>query len=296
MRVLITGGSGLVGQKLTKLLNSKGHDVAWLSRSKRSVDGVRVFQWNVKEQTIDLDAIEWADGVIHLAGAGVADKRWTEARKAEILMSRTLSTKLLYTAIAESKKKPEAFVSASAVGYYGFTTSDIWLNESSPSGNDFLADVTVAWEHEIQQIATLGVPTSWIRIGIVLSRDGGALAEMTKPPVVAPLGSGNQWMPWIHESDLCQLFLHALHNKLQGAINGVAPKPELHSNFMRTLAKAASKLYLPIPAPTFVLRIALGEMADMLTNGTRVSTDHALETGFEFQHPSLKEALTDLYQ
>ena len=296
MHVLITGGSGLVGQQLTKLLKAEGHEVAWLSRSKRSTKDVHTFQWNVDRQTIDAEAIEWADGIVHLAGAGVADKRWTNSRKQEILTSRTESTKLLYSAISQSKKKPEAFVSASAIGYYGFTTSDLWLDENSPSGNGFLADVTVAWEQEIKQIATLGLPTSWIRIGIVLSRNGGALAEMTKPPVLAPLGSGNQWMPWIHESDLCYLFMHALEQKHKGAINGVAPNPELHKDFIRSLASSASKPYLPIPAPEFVLRLVLGEMAGMLVNGTRISAQHAKEIGFSFRYPTLNEALTSLYQ
>ncbi len=296
MKVLITGGSGLVGKRLSEILAKQGCEIGWLSRSKRSIDQIRVFQWDVHAQTIDQKAIEWADGIIHLAGAGVADKRWTEARKKEILESRTLSTRLLKTAIEAANNKPTVFVSASAIGFYGFKTSDAWLTESSPAGNEFLAKVTVDWEKEVQEIEKLGITTSWIRVGIVLSKEGGALVEMTKPPVVAPLGSGKQWMPWIHIDDLCLLFAHALNNNLIGALNGVAPNPTLHHVFMKSLSKAASKVYLPIGVPAFALRIAVGEMAGMLTEGTRVSAKHTLSTGYTFQYPMLEDALNEIYQ
>lgn len=296
MKVLITGGSGLVGRRLSELLLQQGHEVGWLSRSNKLVDNIRIFTWNVNAQTIDKKAIEWADGIIHLAGAGVADKRWTTSRKKEILESRTHSTRLLKSAIEQSTNKPSVFVSASAIGYYEFTTSNKWLTENSTAGTGFLAQVTIDWENEIKTIQELEIATSWIRIGIVLSKNGGALAEMTKPPIVAPLGSGKQWMPWIHIDDLCFLFIHALNNKLNGAFNGVAPKPTVHNEFMKSLAKSASKIYLPIGVPAIALRVAVGEMAGMLTEGTRVSADHTISTGFIFNYPTLSSALNEIYQ
>jgi uncharacterized protein (TIGR01777 family) len=296
MNVLITGGSGLVGSYLTKLLTEKGHQVSWLSRTPGEKDGIKRYAWNVKAGTIDQEAIRNAEAIIHLAGAGVADKRWTASRKAEILESRTQSTKLLYRELELLRKAPIPFVSASAIGYYGFSTSDAILDENSAPGTDFLAKVTKAWEDEVSKIETLGHTVSKIRIGIVLSTDGGALKEMTAPPVVAPLGSGKQWMPWIHMHDLCLLFMHALENNLSGPFNAVSPQPERHVDFMKSIAKAARKPYLGIPAPTFVLKIALGEMADMLVNGTRISAQRIQSTGFEFRFPDLDDALTELYQ
>ena len=189
--ILITGGSGLIGQKITQLLEEKDYAVAWLSRSSKKR---KSFVWDINTQTIDPEAMEWADAVIHLAGAGVADQRWTAERKQEILQSRTKSTALLHQAIEKAEAKPTTFISASAVGYYGFNTGTKLVDETSPAGNDFLAQVVIAWENEVKKIESLHLRTVMLRIGIVLDADGGALAEMLKPPVAAPLGSGDQWM------------------------------------------------------------------------------------------------------
>lgn len=296
MNVLITGGSGLVGSYLTKLLKEKGYSVSWLSRTPGEKDGIKRYAWDIDAGTIDQEAFRNADAIIHLAGAGVADKRWTASRKKEILESRTQSTKLLYRELELLRKEPIPFVSASAIGYYGFSTSDAILDENSETGTDFLAKVTKAWEDEVSKIESLGHAVSKIRIGIVLSREGGALKEMTAPPVVAPLGTGKQWMPWIHMHDLCLLFIHALEQKLSGPFNAVAPHPERHADFMKAIAKASEKPYLGIPVPTFVLKIVLGEMADMLVNGTRISAERVQSTGFEFHFPKLDRALAELYQ
>lgn len=210
--ILITGGSGLIGNKITQQLESEGLSVAWLSRNPKKYTQ-KSFAWDIDKNTIDQSAIEWADGIIHLAGEGVADKRWTEERKKEILESRTQSTSLLHSAIKNAKNKPTAFVSASAVGFYGFDTGDKSVDENTKPGTDFLAQVVVAWENEVKKITEMGLRTVLLRIGIVLDKDGGALKEMMKPPVAAPLGSGKQWMSWIVIDDLARMFSFAVKNE-----------------------------------------------------------------------------------
>jgi uncharacterized protein (TIGR01777 family) len=292
--ILITGGSGLVGKQITALLESKGYVVAWLSRSAQARTH---FLWDVTAQTIDPQAMEWADAVIHLAGEGVAEKRWTAARKKSILDSRTQSTQLVHSAIEQAEKKPLAFISASAIGYYGFQTGATLVEESSPSGTDFLADVVIAWEQEVKKIEALAVRCVLLRIGIVLDAKGGALGEMLKPPVAAPLGSGDQWMSWIHVADLAKLFVFALEKTtLQGIYNAVGPQPATNQQLTKEAAAAKGKLYLGIGVPGFALKLVLGEMAAMVLGGNRVSSQKIQKAGFEFEFPELGAALKDIFR
>lgn len=291
--ILITGGSGLVGKAITQILEKNGYQVAWLSRGLQQK---KSFLWDVEKQEIDQNAIEWSDAIIHLAGTGVAEKRWTCERKKDILKSRTESTRLLCEAIQKANKKPEAFISASAVGFYGFDTGDTLKTEDAQPGNDFLAEVVVAWEAEVEKIEALGVRTAILRIGIVLDKIGGALGEMLKPPVAAPLGSGEQWMSWIHIQDLARLFVFALENPdMKGKYNAVAPNPVKNKELTREAAKAKGKIFLDVGVPEFVLKLILGEMAAMVLGGNRVSAEKTLETNFQFEFPSLNLALKDLF-
>lgn len=293
--ILITGGSGLIGTKITRLLEAKGYAVAWLSRTAQ--EDQKSFSWDIAKQEIDPEAVEWADAVIHLAGAGVADKRWTPERKQEILQSRTQSTALLYRAIETAEKKPLTFISASAVGYYGFNTGAKLVDESTPAGNDFLAQVVTAWEDEVKNIETLGLRTVMLRIGIVLDSEGGALGEMLKPPVAAPLGSGDQWMSWIHISDLAQMFVFALEKTtLQGIYNAVGPNPATNQQLTKEAAKAKGKPYVGMGVPGFLLHLILGEMAAMVLGGNRVSNQKIQKAGFEYEFESLPEAMKDLFR
>ena len=292
--ILITGGSGLVGRRITAQLERKGYQVGWLSRSAQ----VRThFLWDVAQQTIDSQAMEWADAVIHLAGEGVAEKRWTAVRKKSILDSRTHSTQLLHTAIQQAEKKPLAFISASAIGFYGFQTGATLVEESSPAGTDFLADVVVAWEQEVKKIEALAVRCVLLRIGIVLDAKGGALGEMLKPPVAAPLGSGDQWMSWIHVEDLARLFVFALEKTtLQGIYNAVGPNPATNQQLTKEAAAAKGKPYVGIGVPGFALKLVLGEMAAMVLGGNRVSSQKIQKAGFEFEFPELGAALKDIFR
>lgn len=291
--VLISGGSGMIGQRITTLLEARGVAVAWLSRSSKAQ---KSFVWDVEKGEIDPAALEWADAIIHLAGAGVADQRWTESRKKEIFESRTKSTALLYKAIDVAENKPDVFISASAIGYYGLDTGTTLVQENSAPGSDFLAEVVKAWEGEVKKIEKLNLRTVMIRIGIVLDAHGGALAEMLKPPVAAPLGSGDQWMSWIHVEDLANLFIFALEKTtLQGVFNGVAPNPATNQRLTQEAARAKGKTYIGLGVPPFALKLVLGEMAAIVLGGNRVSSQKIQKAGFEFEYPELQKALKQIY-
>jgi len=293
--ILITGGSGLVGKKITLLLERKDYTVAWLSRNPEKYSQ-KSFAWDVDKYTMDPEAITWADGIIHLAGEGVADKRWTASRKKAILESRTNSTALLLETIEKSDEKPEAFISASAVGYYGFNTGDTLMDENGAAGNDFLAHVVIAWEDQVKKIEALGIRTVMLRIGIVLDNKGGALVEMLKPPLAAPLGNGQQWMSWIAIDDLARMFFFALENKeVKGIYNAVGPKPASNEELTQKAAKKAGKLFMGMGIPGFVLKLVLGEMAQMVLGGNKVSSQKIKEAGFEFRYPNLEAALEKIY-
>jgi uncharacterized protein len=294
--ILITGASGLIGSRLTTLLTEKGYQVSHLGRRKQ-VGKVKSFTWDIDRNIIDPMAFEGIDGIIHLAGAGVADKRWTKSRKQEIMNSRTRSTRLLYDALSLRSHQVKTVVSASAIGYYGFDRDEIFTEQSSP-GVDFLAQVTYAWEQEADKIASLGIRLAKVRVGIVLSKEGGALKEIMKPVqffVGAPLGTGKQYQSWIHIDDICAIFIKALEDgSIQGAVNGVAPNPVTNKDLTKAIAKVLKKpLFLP-PVPTFVMKLLLGEMADIVVKGSRVSPEKILSQGFRFAFTDVNEAVNDL--
>ena len=211
--ILLTGGTGVVGRRLTQLLLQQGYRVAILSRSSQVIPNVKVYQWDVKQGQLDPQALAEADHIIHLAGAGVAEQRWTDARKTEIMDSRTMSTQLLATHLRRAPQRVKSFIAASAIGYYGDDTGSQPLTEASPLGEGFLAQVVEAWEAAENEIAVLGIRTVKLRIGVVLALAGGALPELARPirfGVGAPLGSGKQYISWIHLDDLCRMFIQAL--------------------------------------------------------------------------------------
>ncbi len=296
--ILITGGTGLVGSRLTELLLEKGHKVKYLSRSAGVKNGIQSYKWDINKSEIDSEAFKEVDGIIHLAGAGVADKKWTAERKKEILESRTNSTSLLRNTLNSIDHQVTSFVSASAIGYYGWDTGGVWVKEGSRFGDDFLATVTKAWEEEVDQIAELGIRTAKLRIGIVFSEKGGALYELAKPIKMgagAPLGSGDQYMSWIHIDDLCKMFIHATESSdVEGVFNAVGPNPETNQVITKKVAKVLDKpCFLP-NVPSFILKIILGKRAAMILGGSRVSSEKIVTTGFQFSYPELEPALKDL--
>jgi len=294
--ILITGGSGLVGKELSQLLSRQGHTIIHLSR--RPTNGsFKTFHWDIKRGEIAPEAITSASAIIHLAGAGVADKRWNAQRKKEIYDSRISSTKLLREKVNRLNPQLEYFLSASAIGYYGWDTGDEIVNESTGRGEGFLADVVEDWEREVSAFDEVGVKNGKLRIGIVLSDKGGALSVMAKPIkwlVGAPLGSGGQYMSWIHISDLCRIFSFMLEKRITSAVNAVAPHPETNSAFTKKLAFYLKKpLCLP-NVPEFALRLMVGEMADMIIGGSKISSRLIEDKGYNFKFRTLEEAFEDL--
>ncbi len=293
-KVLITGASGLIGSTLSELL-SKNHSIVQLGRSKRE-NKDSSFVWDIKKNEIEPNAFDEDSTIVHLAGSNVGDKRWTSSWKKEILDSRIRSTRLLFDTIKKNNRSIKTFVSASAIGYYGFESDSVFEEESIP-GEDFLAQVTKRWEDEVDKIKSLGIRVVKIRIGIVLSEKGGALDKMVLPikyGVGSPLGSGQQYLSWIHIDDLCGIFAKAIEDeKMNGAYNAVSSWVT-NSEMTKAIAKTLKKpLWLP-NVPSFVLKIILGEMADIVLNGSKVSSEKIKNAGFRFQYSVLENALKDL--
>jgi len=296
--ILITGASGLIGTRLIKNLMEKGHRVSVLSRQNSNFKGVSTFNWDIDKQLIDLKAFEGIDTIIHLAGAGIADKRWTKQRKQEIVDSRIRSTQLLYHTIDAIKANVKTFISASAVGYYG-DRNDEMLYEESESGTGFLADCCKQWEAAVDEGLKSGIRVVKLRIGIVLSKQGGALSELARPVsffVGAPLGSGKQWMPWIHLTDLVSIFEKAIENSdYSGTFNACTPFPVTNYEFTKILAKKLFRPVWPVNVPEFVLKTMLGEMSTVILNSTRTSPQKLMDIGFRFRYQGLDAALSEIY-
>ncbi|CAN5192596.1 TIGR01777 family oxidoreductase [soil metagenome] len=297
--VLITGGTGSIGRRLTQLLQQQGYHVSLLSRSPKSIPDVRVYQWDIKKGHIDPQAIATADHIIHLAGEGIADERWTDERKDDILNSRTQSTELLAQALAKNQHAVKSFIGASAIGYYGGDTNDIPLTETSQGGSDFLAQVVRAWERAEDQIAAQGIRTVKLRTGVALTMDGGALPKLVQPIRLgagAPIGSGQQYVSWIHLDDLCQLYIQALKEpSWQGVYNAVAPNPVTNESLTRAIAQALHRPLLLPNIPTFAIKLLYGEMAIVVTGGNYVLNKRiSEETDFVYKYADLTKALESL--
>lgn len=302
--VLITGGTGLIGTELTRLLLERGYKVIILSRNpSRSRDNEQVTHahWDVNKQTIDINALQQADYIVHLAGANVAGKRWTAARKKEILESRTRSSELLYQSLKNHPHKVKKFISASATGYYGENQEDQpAFRENDPPASDYLGTTCVAWENSVLKVESLGIPIVFFRTGIALSTKGGALKEFYKPlrfGFATIMGSGEQWVSWIHLHDLVRLYFNAIvNNQLQGAYNAVAPNPVRHRELIMAMAKAAKgSSFITLHVPAAALKLALGEMSVEILKSVRVSSEKIQDLGFVFSHPTITAAMEQLY-
>ncbi|MEM6724987.1 MAG: TIGR01777 family oxidoreductase [Bacteroidota bacterium] len=295
--ILISGGSGLVGSRLSILLKEKGHQVRHLSRSPKPNAPFPSFKWNIPEQYIDPAALEGVDVIIHLAGAGIADKRWTDARKALIISSRVESTRLLYRTIHKMEHPPESFLAAAAVGFYGDRADELLTEESGP-GSGFLAESCIAWENALDELDHPSVRLVKLRIGIVMSTQGGALEKMLlsfHARLGTYFGSGKQFYPWVHIDDLSNMFIWGMENAaISGTYNAVAPEPQRNKALTEKIAKALEKPSLIVPAPEFGLRLAMGEMADVVMVSANVSNEKIAKAGFEYAHPELVAALKDL--
>jgi len=298
--VLITGGSGLAGRHLTSMLLAERYTVAHLSRKQAQFGKVRVFRWDPEKEIIDPVIFDGVDYIIHLAGANISEKRWTKKRKQEIVTSRVDSAKLLHKIVIENAVDLKAFISASAIGYYGTLTSEKIFTEEDPPANDFLGTTCKLWEEAADMFEQSGIRTVKIRSAMVLEKSDSALTKLmtaAKWHLFPVLGGGRQYMPWIHISDLCNIYLKALQDdKMEGAYNAVAPQHVTFREFMSSLASAMNKSGFRPTVSSVLLKIILGEMADILLNGSRVSSGKIIKTGCQFTFDSLDKALKDLFK
>ena len=294
--VLISGGSGFIGRHLTALLIAKGYSVSILSRSeKQNKENVFYYKWDVVNQTIDEKAVLNADFIIHLAGENIAEQRWTAKRKAAIIDSREQSILLLYSVLKKNNKKLDAFISASAVGIYGAVNGEEICTEDMPPANDFLGYTCQKWEDSLDFIENLNSRTVMIRTGLVLGKNEGFLKKLTplfKYRLGSALGSGKQYMPWIHVDDLCAIYYQAIINPaMSGPYNAAINDNTTNSVFSKTLACVFGySIWLP-NVPAFVLKLFMGQMAIIVLTGRRVSSDKIEQTGFKFQFKNLEGAL-----
>lgn len=295
--ILITGGTGLVGQRLSQLLTTQGDKVIHLSRKENLNATYPAYQWDLKKGTIDLKAIEQADYIVHLAGANVADQRWTKSYKKIIIDSRVKSAALLQKAIQEAEYKPKAVIAASAVGYYG-NRGETLLTETSSKGKGFLSDVVEDWEIALNDFNPLVERTVFLRVGIVLSTQGGALAKMLPSYYVrtgAYFGNGQQYYAWIHIDDLCKMFIKGIKDAtMKGIYNAVAPNPVTNKTLAYKIADALDKPSIILPTPAFGLRFAMGEMSSIVLDGANVSAQKIMNAGFKFDYSEVLPALKDL--
>lgn len=297
--ILMAGGSGLIGQKLQERFLAQGHEVRLLGRGYRGKEHENKFYWDPAEGVMDEAALGGVTWLINLAGEAVAGKKWTETRRRTIIDSRVISTRLLWQAMARTGYVPQKVVAASAVGYYGTVTTDHIFTETDGPGEGFLSEVCVKWETETDCFRTeLHVPTVTLRIGVVLSAEGGALQEIAKPTrrfMGTVPGSGKQWVPWIHIDDLADIIQHTLENpEVQGVYNAVAPVYTNFEEWVHAAAKSLGKRVAPVHIPGVAVALAMGEQAEIVLEGSRVSAEKIMDTGFSFRFTDIQFACDDL--
>lgn len=296
--ILISGATGLVGQHLIPLLQRQGHHIRALVRKETTISGVQTYVWDVEQQYAPLEAFENIDTIIHLAGAGIADRRWTNARKKQLIDSRVASAQLLYKCAQQCKAPLKTFITASAVGYYG-DRGEEFLTEDSNAGKDFLAKCCLEWEKAAKIGISLGVRVVQIRLGLILSKAGGVLQTLEKPIhyyVGAPLGNGKQWMPWIHLTDVIRIFIKAVTDeRMFGPYNACAPSPVNNKIFTQTLAKKLNRPCWPFQVPAFILKLILGERSILPLMSSNIIQDKLPTIGFTYQYVKLENALDECY-
>jgi len=295
--VLITGGSGLIGRYLTSLLLERGYRVAHLSRNVNQFGVVRVFRWNPEKKILDPVVFEGIDYIVHLAGANMGQSRWTPERKKEIVSSRVESAILLHKVINENKISLKAFITGYGTGYYGSVTSDRIFTEEDPSSTDFTGTVCRLMEDAAALFHESGIRTVKLRTGVVLEKNNNALTKMLmteKFGFLARAGSGNQYMPWIHITDLCNIYLKAIEeDTMTGSYNAVSPQHTTHSDFVNELGRVLNKTVITVPA--FTVTMMFGEMSVIALKGSRVSSKKIIDAGYRFVFDDLHEALKDIF-
>ncbi len=294
--ILLTGGSGFIGKKLSDLLINQGYTISILSRTERKASAaITYYKWNIKNNYIDEDSVLKADYIIHLAGEGIAEKKWSNKRKKEIIDSREKPIDLIYSVLKKHNKSLDAFVSASAVGIYGAFTSENICTEETPAANDFLGETCQKWETATECIKSLGIRTVIIRTGLVLGKGDGFLKKLIplfKYRLGSIIGTGKQYMPWIHIDDLCHIYLLAITNtNMNGPYNAGVADNTNNTIFSKALANVYGySIWLP-KVPSFIIRLIMGEMSKIVLTGQRISTQKIENAGFKFKYSNLEPAL-----
>jgi hypothetical protein len=294
-RIVITGATGLIGSQLSNLLEDEGYDVVHLTRDRKKGDRAKSFVWDPSGSYADSDAFRDGDILIHLAGANLGSGRWTDKRKGEIISSRVNTGALLFSKTAGAGIIPAAYITASAIGYYGAVTAQRIFTESDPPAEDFLGDTCRRWEEAAQPFVEKGVRVVKVRTSVVFAASGSALSKLTMPAaaglIVRP-GPGDQYFPWIHIDDLCAVYLKAVRESgISGAYNAVAPEHVTLDGVMKEIARQKHlPVFLP-HIPVWLMRAVLGEMSVMLTTGSRVSSERLTDSGFTFRYPDVASAL-----
>lgn len=292
-KILITGGTGFVGTHLCTLLLKQGHDVVVLSRKKQQKIGIPIFTWNYEKDELEEDALQGIDYIVHLAGENIGHKRWTSLQKKKIYESRVMSIKLLARKLKEKEVHLKAFISASAIGYYGSVTSEHIFSETDPPASDFLGEICQTWEKTADTMQTVSDRVVKIRTGIVLSPGKEVYEKIVQPlnyKLIPILGNGKQYMPWVHIDDLCRIYLKSIEDKrMQGVYNAVAPHQSTYAEMMSQLKQSHKGFFLKINIPSFVLHLFLGEKAKLLLQGSRISADKIIQSDFKFEYSTIPQ-------
>lgn len=297
--ILITGGSGLIGRYLSDKLIEKGYSVIWLSRERYVKASILRYKWDYRKDEIEEEALQKADIVVHLSGSNLGEGSWTKHKKQKIVESRVKTAELLFEKFKEINKKPEAFISASAIGFYGTVTSDkIFTEDDSPNQTDFLSRTCRRWEEAAQRFQEeMGVRTVCLRTGFVISKKNEGFQKMTNMTrfwAGAPLGNGNQYLSWIHIDDLCNMYIKAIEDtSMLGIYNAVSPEFITNADFMHNISRAMRKPFFFPKVPEFVLRLMMGEAAEMILKGSRISANKVQSAGFEFLYPASQKAIEE---
>jgi uncharacterized protein (TIGR01777 family) len=296
--ILLTGGTGLLGKQLTNTLLAKGYTVSHLSRKPGNDPRVKTYLWDIHKGVIDGNCINEVDTIIHLAGAGIADSRWTDERKKELIESRTKSIGLVYQLLKSKPHKVTTVISASGIGYYS-NRGDELMTEDSPPAHDFLGICCIEWEKAVDEGEQLGLRVLKFRTGVVLDKDGGALPKLALPiklGVGSPLGNGRAWVSWIHHQDVVAMYLYGIENAgLKGVYNMVAPTPVTNAQLTQAVARQLHRPLWAPNVPAFAIKLLFGEMSILVLGSTKVSAQKIEEAGFEFKYADIAEALNEIY-
>lgn len=297
MKVLIAGGSGMIGTKIIDLLQGKEHEVAILSRSTQISDKFKCYKWDLNSGYIDPKAIENTDVIINLTGAGIADKRWTNARKNVLIESRVKAASVIKNALLKTNHQLTSYISSSAIGYYG-NSGQIQMTESdAPLDTSFMAECCEKWENEATTLQSHTKNLSIIRVGVVFAKDGGAFPKILLPfkfGSAAYFGNGQQYYSWIHIDDIAEMFIYMMDKKLNGIYNGVNPHPISLKNLIQIIKQEHRGFSIMHPIPSFLLKLILGEMSAVVLNSNLVSANKISKSGFEFKYPDVRSAVKSL--